>query len=199
MRRGGVAKEGVSWVGRMLRDQAVPALGTVAFDVVQRLGLVQFLPSPPSPDSRYRNLGLFLSIVAAIVTSTDFSQPGHVFGLGALLTATAALILCLVPFIGARDPAFFGLGPDAFATVSMVAYLGLYVVIGILLGGGWTRIVKGSSRPPRSEGAGPEGSGGPIGQFHDSERSRASLRTLPDQRDEPDANSGLSTSLSAAE
>src|SRR5438552_17469461 len=43
---------------RLLRDQAIPALAVVAFDLAQRRHLVQVLPANPVLDSQYRHLAL---------------------------------------------------------------------------------------------------------------------------------------------
>ena len=131
---------------RLLRDQAIPALAVVAFDLGQRRHLVQVLPANPVLDGQYRNLALLLGVLAALVASADFGSRRE-FDLRALLGTLAALIATLLPFIGRRDPAFFRLSPDTFAIVSIVAYLGLSVTIGILVGGGWIRMVREVARP----------------------------------------------------
>ena len=131
---------------RLLRDQAIPAMGVVAFDLAQRRHLVQVLPANPVLDGQYRNLALLLGVLAALVASADFGSRRE-FDLRALLGTLAALIATLLPFIGRRDPAFYRLSPDTFAIVSIVAYLGLSVTIGILVGGGWIRMVREVARP----------------------------------------------------
>ena len=135
---------------RLLRDSGIPAIAVVAFDLGQRHHLFQVLPANPVLDGQYRNLGLLLGVLATLVASADFGSRRE-FDLRALLGTLAALIVTLLPFIGRRDPAFFRLSPDTFAMVSIVAYLGLYVAIGILIGGGWIRMVREVARPTHPE------------------------------------------------
>src|SRR5256885_7845041 len=98
---------------RLLRDQAIPALAVVAFDLAQRRHLVQVLPANPVLDGQYRNLALLLGVLAALVASADFGSRRE-FDLPALLGTLPPLIPPLLPFIRRRDPALFPLPPRTF-------------------------------------------------------------------------------------
>lgn len=129
-------------LARFLIDQFVPAALTAALILVQRLGFVTVLPLNLVIEREYGNYALLLGVAAALVASGTFSKATHEFGVLAFLATAAAGLLAIVPFIFARYGIFLGLAPAHFSIVATFAYLGLYVVIGLLLGGCWSTVVK---------------------------------------------------------
>ena len=132
-------------MGQLIRfviDQMIPAALTAALMLVQRFGVVTLLPLNLVIEREYGNYALLLGVAAALVSSGTFSRVTHQFGIGAFLTTVSAGLVTVAPFIFARYGIYLGLAPAHFSILATFAYLGLYVVIGLLLGGCWSAVVK---------------------------------------------------------
>ena len=132
-------------MGRVIRfvvDQVIPAALTAALILLQRLGVVKLLPLNIVIEREYGNYALLLGVAAALVSSGTFSGPTHQFGIGGFLTTALAGLVAVAPFIFARYGMYLGLPPAHFSIAATFAYLGLYVVIGLLFGGCWSTVVK---------------------------------------------------------
>lgn len=123
-------------------DQLVPAALTAGLVLVQRFGFLTLLPLNLVVEREYGNYALLLGTAAALVASGTFTRVTHQFGLGAFLATAAAGLVMVAPFIVARYGLYLGLAPGQFAIAATFAYLGLYVVIGLLVGGCWSVAVK---------------------------------------------------------
>jgi hypothetical protein len=132
-------------MGRVLRwaiDQLIPAVLTAALVLVQRFGLLTLLPLNLVIEREYGNYALLLGVGAALVSSGIFGRVTRQFGVGAFLATALAGFVTITPFVSARYGISFGLPPAHFAMAATFAYLGLYVVIGVLIGGCWSNVVK---------------------------------------------------------
>jgi len=129
-------------LAKFLIDQLIPAALTVALIAAQRLGFLTLLPLNLVIEREYGNYALLLGVAAALVASGTFSKVTHHFGIGAFLATTSAGLATVGPFVFARYGIYLGLAPAHFAIVATFAYLGLYVIIGLLIGGCWSVVVK---------------------------------------------------------
>jgi hypothetical protein len=132
----------MSQLGRFLIDQLIPVVLIAALVLVQRLGFLTLLPLNPVIEREYGNYALLLGAGAAFVASGTFSKYGHQFGMGAFLATASAGLVIVAPFVFARYGIYLGLAPVYFTIAATFAYLGLYVVIGFLVGGCWSVLVK---------------------------------------------------------
>jgi hypothetical protein len=127
---------------RFLIEQLVPAALTAALILIQRLGSARLLPLNVVDEREYGNYALLLGVAAAFVASGTFSKVTHQFGIGAFLTTASGGLVTIAPFVFARYGTYLGLLPAHFAIAATFAYLGFFVVIGLLLGGCWSVAVK---------------------------------------------------------
>jgi hypothetical protein len=131
-------------MGRFLAvvvEAVVPGILTAALGIVQRLGWLNILPGNPVIEREYGLYGLLLGVAGAIVTSATCLKHGREYGFVAFLSTVVAGLALASPFIAWRYGMQLGLAPMQFALLGTFAYLGLYVVIGILIGGCWSLVV----------------------------------------------------------
>jgi hypothetical protein len=129
-------------VVRFVVDQLIPAALTAGLILVQRFGFATLLPLNLVIEREYGNYALLLGTTAALVASGTFSRVSRQFGLGAFLATASAGLVLITPFVVARYGMSLGLPPPHFSIAATFAYLGLYVVIGLLIGGCWSVVVK---------------------------------------------------------
>jgi hypothetical protein len=107
---------------------------------------------PVSP-ARLGRLGVFLCVVAAIVTTQSLLWLGRPFGVGQLTAIAAVMGIALFPFLASVHGMPAGLTPEQIAVAGAYAYLVLRVAVGILVGGvvGWVLIahLPTGAAPPR--------------------------------------------------
>jgi hypothetical protein len=127
---------------RFLIEQLVPAALTAALILIQRLGFARLLPLNVVIEREYGNYALVLGVAAAFVASGTFSRVTCQFGIGAFLATASVGLGTIAPFVFARYGSYLGLSPAHFAIAATFAYLGFYVVIGLLFGGCWSVVVK---------------------------------------------------------
>jgi hypothetical protein len=131
-------------MGRFLAvvvEAVVPGVLTAAIGVVQRLGWLSVLPGNPVIEREYGLYGLVLGVAGAIVTSASCLKHGREYGFIAFLSTLVAGLALASPFIAWRYGMQLGLAPMQFALLGTFAYLGLYVVLGVLIGGCWSLVV----------------------------------------------------------
>lgn len=131
-------------MGRFLAvvvEAVVPGILTAALGIVQRLGWLSVLPGNPVIEREYGLYGLVLGVAGAIVTSASCLKHGREYGFVAFLSTVLAGLALASPFIAWRYGMQFGLAPMQFALLGTFAYLGLYVVLGVLIGGCWSLVV----------------------------------------------------------
>lgn len=83
---------------------------------------------------RVAGLGLFLSAVAAIITTESVTRMTRPFGLGAFLLTVVATSVALFPSLAESHRVALPLTPEQFAVVQSYCYLTLRVIVGILIG-----------------------------------------------------------------
>jgi hypothetical protein len=89
----------------------------------------------PALPARLGRLGVFLSVVAAIVTTQSLLWLGRPLGIGQLIGTSAAIGVALFPFLASAHGLPAGLSPEQIAVAAAYAYLVLRVAVGILVGG----------------------------------------------------------------
>lgn len=119
-----------------------PIAMVAAFHALRVSGTLTLLPVPPALEMEYGNLAVLLGSIAALVATQRFGKDAHDFGLGALLPTALGVVLTLVPYLMLRHGRAVPLSAPHLAVVATVAYLTLYTLLGTLLGGAWTALVK---------------------------------------------------------
>lgn len=136
------AAYGTGGLLRFASDHLVPLLLTVALNLASRLGHFTLLPLAVSLERSYGNYALLLGAAAALVASASFGREGTHFDLSAFVDTVGAGLVTLAPFILGRAGLTLGLPPRHFDIVVTFAYLGFFLVIGLLVGGCWSVAVK---------------------------------------------------------
>jgi hypothetical protein len=83
---------------------------------------------------RVAALGVFLSAVAALITTESVTRLARPFSVGQFLAAAAVIGAALFPFMADWHRVRLGLAPEHFALVQSYCYLALRVTVGILIG-----------------------------------------------------------------
>ena len=99
-------------------------------------------------------LGLFLSVVAAIITTESLTRRPRPFRVVHFLVTVGAIGLVLFPSLAEGHRVQLGLTPEQFALVQSYCYLALRVIVGILVGATVSWVLLASYRPspaPRFE------------------------------------------------
>lgn len=136
--RGGAVRA-IAAVFRFAVEQLVPMGLTAAINLATRSGVLPLLPLTAVVEREVGNFALLLGCAAALVASTTFSRIS--FGIRAFFTTAVAAIVLAAPFILARAGLTLGLPPRQFDTLGTFAYLGFFLVIGLLIGGCWSVVV----------------------------------------------------------
>ncbi len=137
---------GLRRVMRLAVEQGIPAALTVGLNVAQRFGYLTLLPLNAVIEKEYGNYAALLGAAAASVASATFTRNGRRFGVGSFLLAATASLVMAAPFIVYRYGIDLALAPMHFALAATFAYLGLYVTVGVLVGGCWAAMVRAFSR-----------------------------------------------------
>jgi hypothetical protein len=103
------------------------------------------LPVSPAIEARLGKLGFALSIIAAIVANETFLQ--RPFNLWYFIAAFSVLSAALLPFLSTAFDLELGLSPEMVGILAHYCFLLLEVVLGILIGGGLSLILR-RVRPP---------------------------------------------------
>lgn len=88
----------------------------------------------PALPMRLGRLGVFLSLVAAIVTTQSLLWLGRPFGIPHLAGTVGLIALALFPFLASIHRMPFGLTEEQIAVTAAYAYLVLKVAVGVLVG-----------------------------------------------------------------
>jgi len=118
--------------GHVLFYDVLPAVLAWAVGSAQGLDLFSGFDTPSL--RRVAALGLFLSAVAAIITTESATLLGRPFGRGALITTAVAIGVVLFPSLADWHRIRLGLTPDQFAILQSYCYLALRVMVGFLIG-----------------------------------------------------------------
>src|SRR3989442_7921737 len=82
---------------------------------------------------RLAGLGLFLGVVAAIITTESVTRLARPFSIGHFLTTVVLIGAALFPTLADWHRLRLGLTPEQFALVQAYCYLALKVMVGILM------------------------------------------------------------------
>jgi hypothetical protein len=83
---------------------------------------------------RLATLGVFLSAVAAVITTESVTRLARPFSIGHFLAAVVVIGAALFPFLAEWHRVGLGLTPEQFAILRSYCYLALRVTVGILIG-----------------------------------------------------------------
>jgi hypothetical protein len=118
--------------GHVLFHDVLPAALTWVLGSADLLNLFAAFETPAL--RRVTELGLFLSAVAAIITTESVTRMARPFGVGAFLTTVVATGLALFPSLAEAHRVALPLTPEQFAVLQSYCYLALRVIVGILVG-----------------------------------------------------------------
>jgi hypothetical protein len=127
---------------RFLVDQLVPAAVAAGLFAAQRFGLFALLPLNIVIEREYGGYAILLGAVGAVVAAAAFTRQPSAFGIGAFALTVAAGLLAMAPFVLGRAGITLGLRPQVFTVVAIFAYLALAGIVGVLIGGCWSLVVR---------------------------------------------------------
>jgi hypothetical protein len=127
---------------RFITDQLVPAALTAALNLAPRFGYFTLLPLSIGVEREYGNYALLLGCAGALVASASFAREGIRFDIPDFVGTALAGLATVTPFIMGRAGVTFGLPPRHFDILIVFAYLGFFIVVGVLVGGCWSVVVK---------------------------------------------------------
>jgi hypothetical protein len=152
----GSAAERSAWMGRLkvpvvivghvLFYDVLPAV--LAWGVGSAAGLALFSGFDQPSLRRVAGLGLFLSVVAAIITTESVTRLGRPFSVRHFLVAVVVFGIALFPFLADWHRVQLGLPPEQFAVVQAYCYLAMKVIVGILIGATVSWILLARPVPP---------------------------------------------------
>ncbi len=125
-----------------LIDQLIPAALTAGLNLAPRFGYFTLLPLSLAVEREYGNYALLLGSAGALVASASFCRVGARFNLPQFAGVAVAGLVTVTPFVLGRAGITLGLPPRQFDVVITFAYLGFFIVVGVLVGGCWSIIVK---------------------------------------------------------
>lgn len=158
-------ERGAAWLRALLRvtgEHLIPVLVTAALNLAPRWGYFSLLPLTGGLDHAYGNLALLFGVAAALVGSVTFGRAEPRFDIPAFVGTAGAGLVSVTPFILARAGLTVGLAPRHFDILAAFAYVGFFVVVGLLVGGCWSVTVRAvrDAYAPRS----PQWPDRPIGR-----------------------------------
>jgi hypothetical protein len=122
----------VAIAGHVLFYDALPAL--LAWLVGSTAGLDLFSAFDNPSLRRLAGLSLFLSVVAAIITTESVTRLARPFSVGHFLTTVVLIGVALFPSMADWYRIRLGLTTEQFALLQAYSYLALKVMVGILIG-----------------------------------------------------------------
>ncbi len=127
---------------RFVTGQLVPAVLTAALNLAPRFGYFTLLPLSIGVEREYGNYALLLGSAGALVASASYGREGIHFDLPDFVGTALAGLATVTPFIMGRAGVTFGLPPRHFDILITFAYLGFFIVVGVLVGGCWSVVMK---------------------------------------------------------
>lgn len=122
----------VSIVGHVLVHEILPAGLVWAIGSAEALDVFSGFDTPAL--RRVAGLGLFLSAVAAIITTESLTRLARPFRVGHFLIAVSAIGVFLFPSLAEGQRIHLGLTAEQFIVLQSYCYLALRVIVGILIG-----------------------------------------------------------------
>lgn len=133
-------------VGHVLFYDVLPAV--LAWAVGSAAGLALFSVFDQPSLRRVAGLGLFLSVVAAIITTESVTRLGRPFSVRHFLVASVVFGVALFPFLADWHRLQLRLPPEQFAVVQAYCYLAMKVIVGTLIGATVSWILLARPAPP---------------------------------------------------
>jgi hypothetical protein len=138
--QGGIWRSELLWqllvpvgiAGHILFFDVLPAVLAWAVSSSQGLDLFSGLDNPSL--RRIAGLGLFLSALAAIITTESVTRLSRPFSIGHFLAACVAIGVALFPSLADWHRIHLGLTSEAYALLQSYCYLALRIMVGILIG-----------------------------------------------------------------
>ena len=127
---------------RFVIGNLVPIVLTAALNLGPRLGYFTLLPLSVGVERDYGNYALLLGIAGALVASASFVRDGIRFDLPDFVGTALVGLVTVAPFILGRAGLTLGLPHRFFDVVITFAYLGFFIMVGVLVGGCWSVVVK---------------------------------------------------------
>jgi hypothetical protein len=140
-----VPERGAAWLLALLRftgAHLIPVLLTAGLNLAPRWGYFSLLPLLGGLDQAYGNLALLFGVAAALVGSVTFSRGAPRFDIPAFVGTAGAGLVTATPFILARAGLTLGVAPRHFDILTTFAYVAFFVVVGLLVGGCWSVVVR---------------------------------------------------------
>lgn len=131
--------------GHVLFYDVLPAVLAWVIGAAESLGLFVGFDDPSL--RRVAGLGVFLSAVAAVITTESLTRLARPFSVGAFLLTAAAIGAALFPSLADWHRIRLGLTPAQFAVLQSYCYLALRVMVGILIGATVSWILLGGYAP----------------------------------------------------
>jgi len=122
----------VGIAGHILFYDVLPAVLAWAVSSSQGLDLFSGLDNPSL--RRIAALGLFLSALAAIITTESATRLSRPFSIGHFLAACVAIGVALFPSLADWHRIHLGLTSEAYGLLQSYCYLALRIMVGILIG-----------------------------------------------------------------
>ena len=140
----------VGIAGHILFFDVLPAVLAWAVSSSQGLDLFSGLDNPSL--RRIAGFGLFLSALAAIITTESVTRLGRPFSIGHFLAACVAIGVALFPSLADWHRIHLGLTSEQYALVQSYCYLALRIMVGILIGATLSWVLLASNMPLGSSG-----------------------------------------------
>ena len=100
------------------------------------------LPLSAGLDHTYGNLAVLFGVAAALVGSVTFGRAEPRFDIPAFVGTAGVGLVTVTPFILARAGLTLGVAPRHFDILTTFAYVSFFAVVGLLVGGCWSVVVR---------------------------------------------------------
>jgi hypothetical protein len=127
---------------RFTVNYLIPVCLAVGLNLATRLGYFSLLPLNPIIEREYGNFALLLCGSAGLVASMAFGDERRPFSVGPFVATAIATLIAVSPFVLARTGITLGLPPRHFDLLGTLAYLAFFTMVGLLIGGCWSVVVK---------------------------------------------------------
>jgi hypothetical protein len=137
--------------GHILFYDLLPA--ALAWAVGSAEGLNLFADFQDPSFRRIAGLGVFLSVLGAIITTESITRLARPFSVGPFLVTVAAIGVALFPSLADWHRLRLGLAPEQFAVLQSYCYLALRVMVGVLIGAtvSWILLARPAPFVPRPQ------------------------------------------------
>lgn len=137
-------------LGAFLAQHAVPAVLAAGFYLLQRAGVVRWIPVAPAIEREWGEYALLISMVTAVVASVWYADKRE-YQLVDFLVTVGVSVTTAIPAMMAPFAVQLGFTPDGFSVLSRATYVAFWIANGFLAGGAWAFLIE------RFRAAGPEG------------------------------------------